>query len=55
MENEKRQSKKIVVVLQQKDFEELKKMASKERLSVSGLVRHFIVKRIYQRIELSTE
>lgn len=52
MEEIKR-SKKIIVSLPQKDFEELKKMALKERLSVSGLVRHFIIKKIYSRIELS--
>ncbi|MEW5842310.1 MAG: hypothetical protein AB1775_03505 [Bacteroidota bacterium] len=42
-----KQSKKIIVTLPLKDYEELKKMALKERLSISGLVRHFIVKRIY--------
>lgn len=53
MEIEKPHSKKIVVVLPIKDFEELKNLARRERLSISGLVRHFIIKKIYQRIELN--
>ena len=54
MENEVKRSKKVIITLPMKDFEELKKMALKERLSVSGLVRHFIVKRIYPAIEINS-
>ena len=40
-------SKRIIISLSLSDYKKLKELANKERLSVSSLVRHFIVKKIY--------
>ena len=40
-------SKRIIITISIRDYEQLKSLAQKERLSVSSLVRHFIIKRIY--------
>lgn len=40
-------SKKIAVILSESDYEKLKSLAKKERLSISALVRHFIIRKIY--------
>jgi len=44
-------SKKIIVILSENDFLKLKALADKERLSISALVRHFIIRKIYNPLE----
>ncbi len=44
-------SKKIIVILSESDYQKLKNLANKERLSISALVRHFIIKKIYNSME----
>ena len=43
-------SKKIIVILSDADYQKLKSLATKERLSISALLRHFIVRKIYNEI-----
>ncbi len=47
MKGERMKSKKIIISLKIEDYEELKKFAERERLSVSAIIRHFIIKKIY--------
>lgn len=42
-----KKTERIVVCLGKTDYEALDSLASKERISVSGLVRHFIIRKIY--------
>jgi len=44
-------SKKVIVILSETDYQKLKTLANKERLSISALVRHFIIKKIYNSLE----
>lgn len=44
-------TKKIIVILSEIDFLKLKALAEKERLSISALVRHFIIRKIYNPLE----
>lgn len=44
-------SKKIIVILSEIDFQKLKTLAIKERLSISALVRHFIIRKIYDPLQ----
>lgn len=44
-------SKKIIVILSELDFQKLKALAVKERLSISALVRHFIIRKIYDPLQ----
>lgn len=44
-------SKKIIVILSEIDFQKLKALAVKERLSISALVRHFIIRKLYNPLE----
>lgn len=44
-------SKKIIVILSNNDYQKLKSLAEKERLSISALVRHFIIRKIYNSLE----
>lgn len=46
-------SKKIIVILSEIDYKKLKTIAEKERLSISALVRHFIIRKIYNPIEVN--
>lgn len=46
MAQKENKSKRIVVCLGEKDYEALRVLADKERISVSGLVRHFIIRKI---------
>lgn len=39
--------KKIVIALSEEDYSKLKELAKKERLSISALVRHFIIRKLY--------
>jgi hypothetical protein len=40
-------SKRVIISLKFNDYLKLKALAEKERLSVSALVRHFIIRKIY--------
>lgn len=42
-------SKRIIISLSVEDYKKLKELANKERLSISALVRHFIIKKIYNQ------
>jgi len=46
MDPKEKKSKRIVICLSNEDFEALQKLALKERISISGLVRHFIIRKI---------
>lgn len=43
-------SKRIIISLKETDYQKLKALAEKERLSISALVRHFIIRKIYNEI-----
>lgn len=47
--------KKIIVMLSEIDYQKLKALAEKERLSISALVRHFIIRKIYLETERAIE
>lgn len=43
-------TKRIIISLKETDYQKLKALAEKERLSISALVRHFIIRKIYNEI-----
>ena len=43
-------SKRLIISLSEKDYRELKELAAKERLSISALVRHFIIRKLYSNL-----
>ncbi len=43
-------TKRIIISLTESDYQKLKALAEKERLSISALVRHFIIRKIYNEI-----
>jgi hypothetical protein len=51
---EKMKSKKIIVILSDRDYQKLKALSDKERLSISSLVRHFIIRKIYDGLPIAT-
>ena len=42
-----KKTKKIVICLSEEDYMALLRLANKERISISGLVRHFIIRKLY--------
>jgi hypothetical protein len=44
-------SKKILISISLSDYLKLREMAEKERLSISALVRMFIIRRLYNNYE----
>ncbi len=51
MAQKEKKTERIVVCLGKEDYEALKVLADKERISVSGLVRHFIIRKIYDPLD----
>ncbi len=47
MESKEKKTKRVVICLGERDFDTLSLLALKERISISGLVRHFIIRKIY--------
>ena len=50
--SEEKKSVRVVTILKKPDYIKLEEMANKERMSVSALIRHFIIRKIYDPFDV---